>query len=242
MKIPALIPARGGSKGVPRKNIKLIGGHPLIAYSIVASRMSNKINDVFVSTDDREIAAIALKYGAKIPFLRPMEYASDLSGDWEVINHFFQNIDEPYVAYMRPTTPLRDPKKIDKYINFFMKNKDDMSGMRSMHELSEPPYKMLMIKDGFCAGFFDDFDGIKNYTNLPRQVFPKAYHPNGYIDIVKRSHVLKSNDAFGMRIMPVITSHTNEIDTYDDFKRIQQQVSNGYGDSLLARMKNGLGS
>ena len=144
MKIPALIPARGGSKGVPRKNIKLIGGHPLIAYSIVASRMSNKINDVFVSTDDREIAAIALKYGAKIPFLRPMEYASDLSGDWEVINHFFQNIDEPYVAYMRPTTPLRDPKKIDKYINFFMKNKDDMSGMRSMHELSEPPYKMLM--------------------------------------------------------------------------------------------------
>ena len=113
MEVPALIPARGGSKGVPRKNVKLIGGHPLIAYSIAACKMSNKISDVYVSTDDREIASVALKYGAKVPFLRPLQYASDTSGDWEVINHFFENIDAKYVAYMRPTTPLREPKKID---------------------------------------------------------------------------------------------------------------------------------
>ena len=106
MKIPALIPARGGSKAVPRKNIKLINNHPLIAYSIIACKLSNKISDVFVSTDDREIAAIAIKYGAKVPFLRPRQYASDSSGDWEVINHFFENIEADHVAYMRPTTPL----------------------------------------------------------------------------------------------------------------------------------------
>tara|TARA_R110000824_G_scaffold400828_1_gene609468 strand:+ start:2066 stop:2806 length:741 start_codon:yes stop_codon:yes gene_type:complete len=225
MEVPALIPARGGSKGVPRKNVKLIGGHPLIAYSIAACKMSNKISDVYVSTDDREIASVALKYGAKVPFLRPLQYASDTSGDWEVINHFFENIDAKYVAYMRPTTPLREPKKIDKYVEFFLKNKENMTGMRSMHELAEPPYKMIKIEDGYCTGFFEEFEGNKNYTNLPRQMFPKAYHPNGYIDIAKRSYVINSKDAFGMEIMPVVTPHTNEIDTKSDIKMIQFEIS-----------------
>ena len=225
MNIPALIPARGGSKGVPRKNLKLIGGHPLIAYSIAACKLSNNISNVYVSTDDREIASVALKYGAKIPFLRPLHYATDTSGDWEVIKHFFDNIDAEYVAYMRPTTPLRESKNIDKYIKFFAQNKENMTGMMSMHELAEPPYKMFKIEDGYCAGFFEDFNGNKNYTNLPRQAFPKAYHPNGYIDIAKRDYVMNQKDAFGMRIMPVITPHTNEIDTKSDIKAIQFQIS-----------------
>ena len=225
MKVPALIPARGGSKGVPRKNVKLIGGHPLIAYSIAACKMSNKISDVYVSTDDREIASIAIRYGAKVPFLRPLYYATDTSGDWEVIKHFFDNIDAEYVAYMRPTTPLRDPKNIDKYVDFFKENKENMTGMRSMHELAEPPYKMLKIENGYCTGFFEDFNGNKNYTNLPRQVFPKAYHPNGYIDIAKKNYVMNSKDAFGTKIMPVVTPHTNEIDTQSDIKAIQFEIS-----------------
>ena len=85
--------------------------------------------------------------------------------------------------------------------------------------------KMFKIEDGYCAGFFEDFNGNKNYTNLPRQAFPKAYHPNGYIDIAKRDYVMNQKDAFGMRIMPVITPHTNEIDTKSDIKAIQFQIS-----------------
>ena len=100
-----------------------------------------------------------------------------------------------------------------------------MTGMRSMHELAEPPYKMVKIENGYCTGFFEDFEGNKNYTNLPRQVFPKAYHPNGYIDIAKRSYVINSKDAFGMKIMPVVTPHTNEIDTKSDIKMIQFEIS-----------------
>jgi len=233
MKIAALIPARGGSKGVPRKNVRVVGCAPLIAYSIVACKMSNNIDEVYVSTDDLEIAQVARKYGAKVPFLRPEKYATDSSGDQEVIRHFFDNIDVDCVVYMRPTTPMREPKKIDEYIDYFHFNKDRMSGLRSVQELAEPPYKMIKIEDGYCAGFFEDFEGIKDYTNLPRQTFPKAYLPNGYIDIAKRETVINSSSAFGMKIMPVITPHIVEIDTEEDVKMLKCQIDNNQHMSLI---------
>jgi CMP-N-acetylneuraminic acid synthetase len=233
MKIAALIPARGGSKGVPRKNVRVVGYAPLIAYSIVACKMSNNIGEVYVSTDDSEIAEVAKKYGAKIPFMRPEEYAMDSSGDQAVIKHFFENIDVDCVAYMRPTTPMRDPKKIDKYVNYFYSNKDKMSGLRSVQELAEPPYKMIKIEEGYCAGFFEDFEGIKDYTNLPRQTFPKAYLPNGYIDIAKRETVMNSSSAFGMKIMPVITPHIVEIDTEEDVNMLKYQIDSNQHINLI---------
>ena len=114
--IIAFIPARGGSKGVPRKNIKNLGGHPLIAYSIAACKMSKYIDDVYVSTEDLEIAKIAEKYGAKIPFIRPVEYAADDSTDHDVLNHFFKHVSAKELVFIRPTTPLRDPEYIDVII------------------------------------------------------------------------------------------------------------------------------
>ena len=232
-KIDALIPARGGSKGVPRKNIRIIGNHPLIAYSIVACKMSKKIDRVFVSTDDPEIATAAEEYGAIVPFIRPPEYAGDSSGDREVIRHFFENIEVDDVAYMRPTTPMRDPEKIDEYIDFFYSNKDKMSGLRSMQELAEPPYKMLKIEQGYCTGFFKHFQGIKDYTNLPRQMFPKAYLPNGYIDIAKYKTVMNSSSAFGVEIMPVITPSVVEIDMQEDVEMLEYQINNNQHADLI---------
>ena len=111
--ISALIPARGGSKGIHKKNIKLLHGHPLIAYSIIACKMSDMIGRIIVSTDDEEIAEVALKYGAEVPFMRPAELATDKSRDMEVIKHYFDVTGDADVAYIRPTTPLRDPKFID---------------------------------------------------------------------------------------------------------------------------------
>jgi CMP-N,N'-diacetyllegionaminic acid synthase len=233
MGIAALIPARGGSKGVPRKNVRSIGGHPLIAYSIMACRLSEQIEQVFVSTDDSEIATTARNYGAIVPFLRPAEYATDSSGDQEVIKHFFENIEVDVVAYMRPTTPMRDPERVSEYINYFCHNKDKMSGLRSMQELAEPPYKMLKIEHGYCAGFFEDFQGIKDYVNLPRQVFPQAYYPNGYIDVAKRDTVMNSSSAFGMKIMPVVTPSVVEIDTQEDVDRLEYQIANHQHRSLI---------
>ena len=99
-----------------------------------------------------------------------------------------------------------------------------MSGLRSMHEMPEPPYKVFKIEDGYCKGFFKHFKGIKDYTNLPRQTFPKAYQPNGYIDIAKRETINLGGSAFGQEIMPVITEHVTEVDMEYEFDILTHQL------------------
>ena len=96
--------------------------------------------------------------------------------------------------------------------------------MRSMHRFSESPYKMFQITDdGFCRGFFDDFNGIENYTNLPRQAFPVAYQPNGYIDIIKRD-TINNDSTYGNNIFPFVTTEVIEIDTQFEFNLLELQV------------------
>ncbi|HON56846.1 MAG TPA: acylneuraminate cytidylyltransferase family protein, partial [bacterium] len=111
MKIYAIIPARGGSKGVPDKNIRLLKGYPVIAYSIVACKLSKKIDRIIVSTDSEKIAQISKKYGAEVPFLRPAEFATDISPDLGFMKHavdWFEinekNIPDFFI-HIRPTTP-----------------------------------------------------------------------------------------------------------------------------------------
>tara|TARA_Y100001963_G_scaffold160067_1_gene267548 strand:+ start:4076 stop:4810 length:735 start_codon:yes stop_codon:yes gene_type:complete len=223
--LTAVIPARGGSKGVARKNIKLLHDHPLISYSIMACKMSTMIDEVVVSTDDDEIAKIAESYGAEI-LERPDEYAQDNSTDWQVIDHFFQSYSVDDVVYLRPTTPLRNPDNMDDCIEFYLENRNRMSGLRSMHELPECPYKVFKLtEDGYCEGFFEDFNGIKDYTNLPRQNFPKAYQPNGYIDIAKRETVESGESAFATTILPYISEVVTEVDTEYEFDLLTHQLS-----------------
>tara|TARA_R110002051_G_scaffold1143_9_gene5878 strand:+ start:40373 stop:41107 length:735 start_codon:yes stop_codon:yes gene_type:complete len=224
-KITALIPARGGSQGVPRKNIKLLKGHPLIAYSIVAAKMCPAIKSVVVSTDDDEISSIAMSYGAEI-LMRPDEIAQDSSTDWQVINHFFNKYDEDSVAYLRPTTPLRNPELLIQGVQFYYDNEALMSGMRSMHELPESPYKVFKINEkGYCEGFFNEYKGIKDYTNIPRQHFPKAYQPNGYLDIAKRSTVEAGESAFATKILPFLSEFVTEVDAQYEFDLLGHQLS-----------------
>ena len=221
-KLTALIPARGGSKGVPKKNIKELINHPLLAYSIAVCKMAGSIERVIVSTDNQEIADVALKYGAEVPFMRPPELAKDHSKDIDVIEHYFEEVGGEEVAYVRPTTPLRIPRVIDYCIeNYFNNQREYCTGVRSMHELPESPHKMFMINDdGECCGFFPDFNGIKNYTNLPRQMFPKAYQPNGYLDIVKKS-TRSGGDTFRDIILPIVTEEVIEVDTQYQFNQLE---------------------
>tara|TARA_R110000824_G_scaffold7532_5_gene34144 strand:+ start:12082 stop:12807 length:726 start_codon:yes stop_codon:yes gene_type:complete len=237
-KMSALIPARGGSKGVHKKNIKLLQGYPLIAYSIMACKMSEMIGRIIVSTDDKEIAELSLKFGAEVPFMRPPELATDKSTDKDVIEHYFDMTGEYEVAYIRPTTPLRNPEVIDENIRDYLHTKILKStGVRSMHELPESPHKMFQLDErGYCCGFFDDFKGIKNYTNLPRQIFPRAYQPNGYLDIVKKS-TLSGGDTFGDEILPIITDFVIEVDTPFQFDLLEYQL-NSKGHLLLDEIKN----
>lgn len=235
----ALIPARGGSKGVPRKNIKKLKGHPLISYTITACKLNPNIDRIVVSTEDKEIAQVSERYGAEV-LDRPKELSQDNSTDWGVINHFFQSYNTDDAVYLRPTTPLRDPDKLSDAIDFYIKNRDRMSSLRSMHELPESPYKVFKIdEDGYCKGFFEDFEGIKDYTNLPRQKFPKSYQPNGYIDIAKRETIDSVESAFSSSILPFVSEFATEVDAQYEFDLLTHQLD--IKENVLLNKLNELG-
>ena len=225
MKIVSIIPARSGSKGVPKKNIKLLAGYPLIAYSIIISRLSSKIPQTIVSTDSEEFAEIALTYGADVPFLRPKEISRDNSLDIEYVKHaleWFQThagYQPEYIVLLPPPTPLRDPALIDAAIEKLIRNKEATS-LRSAHETPESPYKLFDIKDDYFAGMFPD-DPRPEYYNLPRQTFPPVYQPNGYVDIIKSETVRNSGSLHGQRILSFITPDVGEIDRPEDFEFIE---------------------
>ncbi len=230
--IISIIPARSGSKGVSKKNIKLLAGYPLLAYSIITSKLSSKIQRTIVSTDSKKFAEIALSYGAEVPFLRPKEISTDTSLDIEYVKHALEWLQThegyrpEYIVLLRPSTPLRVPVLIDAAIEKIIQNKHATS-LRSAHETRESPYKLFGIKDGFFTGLFPD-DSRPEYYNLPRQAFPPVYHPNGYVDILK-SKTVESGSRYGSRILPFITPVVGELDRIEDFEFIEY---------LLKKQKN----
>jgi len=181
--IYAIIPARGGSKGIPKKNILSIGGFPLIAYSIAAARLCKKIDRIVVSTDSSEIAKIALKFGAEVPYLRPKKFATSKSPDIEFVKHALdwfekkEGLIPDYLVHLRPTSPLRQPETIGNALRLLLHSRSATS-LRSVHELRESPYKLFEIKDGYLTGLFSG-DPRSEYYNLPRQSFPPVYQPTG---------------------------------------------------------------
>ena len=224
-----IIPARGGSKGVPDKNIKLLAGEPLIAYSIAAAKRSKGITRVIVSTDSEQYAAIAQKYGAEVPFLRPVELAQDHSTNFDFIEHLLEwmQVNEgkvpEYLVQLLPTTPLRDSKVIDDAIAL-IKGNNTATALRSVHEMAETAYKTLEIEDGFlkcvCTGSFE----IDN-ANLPRQLFPETYQPNGYVDIMKTDFVMKNKKLHGSKVLSFLTPKAVEVDSLEEFEYLEYLVA-----------------
>lgn len=225
LKILALIPARGGSKGVPKKNIKPMAGKPLIYYSIDTAIQSKYINKIIVSTDSQEILDLVSRKGVEIPFLRPSQFAQDGSLDEDYFFHCLSYLEkeEGYIpdliVLLRPTTPLRDSNILDNAIEFFLKNKIATS-LRSAHEVSESPFKWFKIKDDYYEPISSEYSLID--TNNPRQFFPKVYIPNGYIDILKSKVV--GNNIYGDKILSYITPFSYEIDTKEDFEYIEYLI------------------
>ena len=189
LKILALIPARGGSKGLPRKNIKPLLGKPLIAWTIEQAKNSKYINRVVVSTDDEEIVRISKEYGAEVPFLRPKELARDDSPTIDAIMHtinWFKERGEFFdiLVILEPTSPLRDTEDIDNCIEILLKNKDAESVV-SMAKLesSHPEFNVILDEDGFIR----KIDGSANFKVLRRQELTDVYYFDGsvYISYVK---------------------------------------------------------
>jgi CMP-N,N'-diacetyllegionaminic acid synthase len=212
----SLILARGGSKGVKKKNIKKLLGKPLIEYVITSAKQSKKITDIYVSSDDEEIIEISKKLGCKI-IVRPSELSNDSSLDIDSFRHFCEelNYTEP-IIHLRATTPLISPLVIDDAIEVYLKNKNILTSLRSAHETSESVYKFYK-QDGLY--WYPIVDGMD--TNSPRQSYPKTYSPNGYIDIVNPQVFMNSDSFYGDKIYSFITDKTYEIDTIDDFNYIE---------------------
>ena len=190
-----IIPARGGSKAVPKKNIRELGGFPIIAYSVAVCQLAKNIERSIVSTDSQEIADIASQYGAEIPFLRPAEFARNESKDIEFFQHAIdwfrdnEGYTPEYWVQIRPTTPLRESEILEKAVTTILENKEATS-LVSIHEFPENPGKMFGMHDGYLHGLCP-LDPRPEYYTLPRQEFAPAYFGNGYVDIVRSSTILK---------------------------------------------------
>lgn len=191
-KVLAIIPARGGSKGVPRKNIRLLCGKPLIAYTIESALKSIYIDRLIVSTDDDEIADISRKYGALVPFKRPADLANDTAKAIGVVQHAlksmerFDEVEYSIVAYLEPPSPLKTTEDIDIAIKMFYNQKAD--AVVSVNEANQfHPILMKKIVDGKLEPIWKP-----EPEGVPRQLYePKAYMRNGAVYVVKRDNILK---------------------------------------------------
>lgn len=215
-KILGLIPARGGSRGIPRKNIIPVAGKPLIAYTIEEAIKSRYIDRVIVSTDDEEIAEISKKYDAEVPFMRPKELAGDDTPDLPVFIHTLkwlkdnQDYIPNLIVHLRPTSPLRKVEHIDEAIKILKSNKNADS-IRGVCIPYQTPFKMWMIKGRYMKPLLK-FKKIKELYNTPRQLLPPVYWQNGHIEVTRYETIMKKHSMTGDKILPYIMDPEYSID------------------------------
>jgi N-acylneuraminate cytidylyltransferase len=233
----ALIPARGGSKSVPRKNIRPLAGHPLIAYSIAAGLAARGVGRVVVSTDDEEIAAIARACGAEVPFLRPSELAADDTPDLPVVEHALAWLAEnegfrpAVIVQLRPTSPLRPIGLVDQGIDI-LRAHPDADCVRAVVPSGQNPFKMWRpVEDGRIVPLIED--GLHEAYNMPRQRLPATYWQTGHLDVIRRETVLGQRSLTGRRVYPLMVEaeFAVDIDSPRDFERAE---------ALLARQPSPL--
>ena len=239
----AIIPARSGSKSIKDKNLALLGGHPLIAYSIALAKLTESIDKVIVSTDSLEYAKIAEKYGAEVPFLRPKALSQDSSTDYDFMSHTVDWFDDnskdspDFWVHLRPTTPLRDPQVV-KAAMTLISDRQDATALRSAHLSPESPFKWLRKnKEGFLTSLNGIDTNLDKY-NGPRQDFPDVLIPNGYVDIVKSSFIKERKLLHGNKVLAFETPFCNELDAYEELELLEFQLQKNT--SVLTNYLDGL--
>ena len=229
----AIVPARGGSKSIPRKNIRFFAGYPLIAYSIAAGLAADTVTRLIVSTDDAEIAAIAQLYGSETPFLRPDELSQDNTPDLPVFQHALNWLydHEGYrpeiVVQLRPTSPFRHTVHIDRAVLSLLEH-PEADSVRTVCIPFQNPYKMWRIGgDGFMHPLLDI--EIPEPYNQPRQVLPEVYWQTGYVDAAWVDTILTKNSMTGDPILPLVIGAEEwiDIDSPDDWRRAERLLENG---------------
>jgi len=230
----AIIPARGKSKSIPRKNIKEFAGYPLIAYSIAAGLQAKMVTRVIVSTDDEEIAAVARKYGAEAPFMRPDEFAQDQTTDLPVFEHALgwlkehENYEPDVVIQLRPTSPVRPNDCVDNAVSILLAH-PEADCVRGVVLAGQNPYKMWHIQSDGALKPILTVEGIKEAYNTPRQNLPDVYWQTGHIDAVRPATILKKKSMTGDVIFPLVIDplFTVDIDTMLDWQNGERLVLGG---------------
>ena len=239
LNIISIIPARSGSKGVPGKNLRNLGDVPLITWSITCSKKLNMVDRTIVSTNSVEYAEISKNWGADVPFLRPDNISQDKSTDLDFVLHALNYLKEnegipDLLVHLRPTTPFRDPLVVDKAIEFAIKNYEDITALRSVHEMSESAYKSFEIgQNGNLMTTFARKEDL-DQSNMNRQTFPLTYTANGYVDVLLPRHILETGKLHGSKVKPFLTNTTLEVDTEEDFEALEVQLK------MLPKIKNQL--
>jgi CMP-N,N'-diacetyllegionaminic acid synthase len=232
MEVLALIPARGGSKGIRRKNLVLFKGLPLVVHSIQHAKACERITRTIVSTEDDEILRVSLEAGAEVPFARPRELAEDHVLDYPVFFHALtflaerENYRPDVVVHLRPTTPHRNPSWIDEAVRLLMEH-PDADSVRSVSKPSQHPYRMFRIgTDGYL-------DPIMKHEHpvpylLRRQELPDVYYYNCVIDVTWPRTILEKNSMTGDHILPYLMHPDDVIDI--DSPRDLQIAETLFGD------------
>lgn len=222
MRIVSIIPARSGSKSLPKKNILLLNDKPMLCHSVAYSLQCTAVEQTVVSTDSKEISDIAQHCGASVPFIRPTEFAQDDTPDYPVLRHaldYFESKGEIFDLYLilRPTSPFRPVNLIER-VTDIIKNHPDATSVRSVAKIKEHPYRSWKIQeDGSMSGFVE---AVTEPYNIPRQALPDLYFQTGDIEAVTRNTLLQGS-VTGDKPYPLVIKHEEmfDIDSKTDFDR-----------------------
>jgi CMP-N,N'-diacetyllegionaminic acid synthase len=223
-RVLAIIPARGGSKRVPRKNIRELNGIPLIIYTIRVALETDRIDRVIVSTDDKEIASVASAHGAEVPFLRPYELSNDNALDYSVLKHSLEwlEVNENYipdiVLHLRPTSPFKTSRLLDAVLDKMRETGANLVRTMTKTNGASHPYWMYKLDEyGMATPFIED---VKVSSFYQSQLLPVVFRLNGVVDAIKPS-ILKNEDRYKdeqpMAIVEVPEVQSFDIDTELDF-------------------------
>jgi len=226
-KLLGLITARGGSRSIPRKNIVLLAGRPLLVYTVETSLGSQKLTRVVLSTEDEEIARIGRESGAEVPFMRPNELAQDTSGSLEVAQHAVRWLEDnegwraDAVVILQPTSPLRRSEQIDRGFEIMDETGADtvVSVVEVPHNFN--PYSLMQLEDGRLTDFWKEPLDFNRYR---RQEIPLFYARNGPAVLITRYKTLMEDKTFyGEHIAPLFMSweDSHDIDTPMDFEIVE---------------------
>lgn len=216
-----IVTARGGSKSIPKKNIKEICGKPLIAWTVEAAKRAKNIDRLICSTDSEEIAEVARAYGAETPFIRPAEFAQDSTPDLPVFEHALawfrehEGVVPDAVVHLRPTGPLRTTEDIEASINLLLAY-PEADSVRCVTEAVLHPLKTYTLSGEYLAPFIpESVSGIPEAYNAPRQKLPKAYASVAYLSTIWSRTILEKHSICGTKMIGMIVPAENTPDIND---------------------------